>query len=153
MFMDIESSSNWQAVEQISKGWSSDKKYMIKTKSGELLLLRIADIEQYDSKKKEYDIITKYSKLGINMSMPIEFGTCNDGKNAYMLLSWIEGKDLEEVLPQLSVDEQYQLGRQAGTILRKLHSIEVELADIPQNTKKDIKLLQLARYEASNVRI
>ena len=73
MFMDIESSSNWQAVEQISKGWSSDKKYMIKTKSGELLLLRIADIEQYDSKKKEYEIITKYSKLGINMSMPIEF--------------------------------------------------------------------------------
>lgn len=153
MFMDIESSSNWQAVEQISKGWSSDKKYMIKTKSGELLLLRIADIEQYDSKKKEYEIITKYSKLGINMSMPIEFGTCNDGKNAYMLLSWIEGKDLEEVLPQLSVDEQYQLGRQAGTILRKLHSIEVELADIPQNTKKDKKLLQLSRYEESNVRI
>ena len=130
MFMDIESSSNWQAVEQISKGWSSDKKYMIKTKSGELLLLRIADIEQYDSKKKEYEIITKYSKLGINMSMPIEFGTSNDGKNVYMLLSWIEGKDLEEVLPRLSVDEQYQLGRQAGTILRKLHSIEVDLEDI-----------------------
>ena len=52
MFMDIESSSNWEYVEQISKGWSSDEKYMIKTKSGELLLLRIVDIEQYDPKKK-----------------------------------------------------------------------------------------------------
>ena len=52
MFMDIESSSNWQAVEQISKGWSSDKKYTNKTKSRELLLPRIVDIEQYDPKKK-----------------------------------------------------------------------------------------------------
>ena len=52
MFIDIESSSNWEDVEQISKGWSSDTKYMIKTKSGELLLLRIVDIEQYDPKKK-----------------------------------------------------------------------------------------------------
>lgn len=35
-------------------------------------------------------MITKYSKLGISMSMPREFGICNGGKNAYMLLTWIE---------------------------------------------------------------
>ena len=29
------------------------------------------------------------------MSQPIDFGICNNGKNVYMLLTWIEGKDLE----------------------------------------------------------
>lgn len=37
-------------------------------------MLRFADIEKYDEKKKEFDIITKYSKLGILMSMSVEFG-------------------------------------------------------------------------------
>mgnify|MGYP000106824019 FL=1 len=153
MFLNIKSSTNWKSVTHISKGWSSDKKYLVKTEFDELLLLRISDIEQYDEKKKEYEIITKYSKLGIHMSMPKEFGICNEGKSVYMLLSWIEGNDLESVLPHLSEEEQYLLGRQAGIILKKIHSIKVDSLDIPNNTRKDKKLLQLSNYEESNVRI
>lgn len=76
MFLDIEASTDWESITPISKGWSSDKKYYIRAKSGEELLLRVSDIEQSDAKKKEYEIITKYSKLGFNMSMPKEFGIC-----------------------------------------------------------------------------
>lgn len=153
MFMQIELSKDWKNVAPISKGWSSDKKYLVETADGKLQLLRISDIEAYEAKKKEYEIITKYSQLGINMSMPIEFGICNEGKNVYMLLSWVEGRDLEEVLPELSEQEQYKLGRQAGTILRKIHSIPLDPADVPATTKREKKLMQLARYEESNVRI
>lgn len=153
MYFDIESSVNWETIDFISKGWSSDKKYLIKTMSGELLLLRISDIEQYDTKKKEYGIITKYSKLGIKMSMPVEFGICNEGKNVYMLLTWLEGRDLEEILPGLPKEKQYQLGRKAGEILKKIHSIPVDEEDIPTETKKPKKMWQLARYENSKVRI
>ncbi len=153
MFMQIELSKDWKNVAPISKGWSSDKKYLVETADGKLQLLRISDIEAYEAKKKEYEIITKYSQLGINMSMPIEFGICNEGKNVYMLLSWVEGRDLEEVLPELSEQEQYKLGRQAGTILRKIHSIPLDPADVPATTKREKKLTQLARYEESNVRI
>ena len=85
--------------------------------------------------------------------MPKKFGICNDGKNVYMLLSWIEGNDLEEILPSLSEKEQYLLGREAGRILLMLHSISVEEADIPISTKREKKLLQLSRYEDSQVRI
>ena len=153
MFMQIQLSKDWKNVAPISKGWSSDKKYLVETADGKLQLLRISDIEAYEAKKKEYEIITKYSQLGINMSMPIEFGICNEGKNVYMLLSWVEGRDLEEVLPELSEQEQYKLGRQAGTILRKIHSIPLDPADVPATTKREKKLTQLARYEESNVRI
>lgn len=153
MFLDIVESLNWKSIDLISKGWSSDKKYKIRTNDGELLLLRVSDIDQYEAKKKEYEIITKYSKLGINMSMPKKFGICNDGKNVYMLLSWIEGNELEEILPSLSEKEQYLLGREAGRILLMIHSIPVEEADVPINTKREKKLLQLSRYEDSQVRI
>ena len=142
MFEDIKNSSDWQSVDKVSKGWSSDSKYFIKTKEGKMLLLRISDMEQYETKKKEYEIVEKYSKLGFLMSQPIDFGICNNGKNVYMLLTWIEGKDLEEVLSDLTEEQQYQLGRQAGKILKKIHSIDVDINDIPKDTKKSKKLQQ-----------
>ena len=153
MFFDIARSKDWKNTTPISKGWSSDKKYLVETADGKMQLLRISDIDAYEAKKKEYEIITKYSQLGINMSMPIEFGICNEGKNVYMLLSWVEGRDLEEVLPELSEWDQYKLGRQAGTILRKIHSIPLDSADVPATTKREKKLVQLVRYEESNLRI
>lgn len=67
MFLDIGASIDWESITPIPKGWSSDKKYHIRTKSGEELLLRVSDIEQLDNKKKEYEVILKYSKLGLMM--------------------------------------------------------------------------------------
>ena len=153
MVFDIKSSENWESVQPVEKGWSSDKKYKIHTSEGEWLLLRLSDISQYDDKKKEYEVIEKYSRLGFPMSSPVEFGVCNGGDNVYMLLTWLEGQDLEEILPKLSKQEQYLLGRQAGEILRKIHSVTLDSADVPTQTKKDRKLFQLSRYEESDLRI
>ena len=150
----INDSSNWLTCEKITKGWSSDEKYKIVTDYGQTLLLRISDISAYDYKKKEYEIVEKYSKLGFAMSQPLDFGVCNEGKNCYMLLSFVEGKDLEEALPELSEKEQYLLGREAGKILKKIHSIPVDECDIPTQTKRERKLYQLSRYEDSaNLRV
>ena len=153
MFWGINSSINWAFMEPVDKGWSTDKKYHIKTLSGEHLLLRLSSIEEYENKKKEFEIIEKYAKLGFGMSMPKEFGACNGNQNTYMLLTWLEGRDLEDALPQLSENEQYRLGRQAGIILKKIHSVPLEEEDVPIKTKKDKKLLQLAKYEESGLRI
>ncbi len=152
-FQDIAGFSEWQKIKQIDKGWSDDKKYFVQTKNGDKLLLRLSDISSYEAKKKEYQIIQKYSSLGFSMSMPIEFGKCNQDKNVYMILSWVDGEDLEEILPFLTVKQQYLLGRQAGEILRRIHGMKVEETDMPTKTKVEKKLLQLERYENSNVRI
>ena len=137
---NIKSSSTWLSCDKITKGWSSDEKYRIETVDGQILLLRISDISCFEAKKKEFEIVEKYSKLGFAMSMPVDFGTCNNGKSCYMLLTYIEGKDLEEVLPQLSEKEQYLLGREAGKILKKIHSISIDKCDIPTKTKRERKL-------------
>lgn len=153
MFKDIKGYENWKSIDKLSKGWSNDEKYVVHTATGEMLLLRLSDIELYDAKKKEYEIITKYASLGFLMSRPIDFGVCNNGKNVYMLLTWIEGVDLEEALPTLPEGEQYKLGREAGKILKKIHSLKVDVEDLPTNSKKSKKLLQLSRYEESQIRI
>ncbi|MBO7358331.1 MAG: phosphotransferase [Clostridia bacterium] len=151
MFSDIGSSRNWVLVEPVNKGWSSDRKFYITTDSGEHLLLRLSDMDRSAEKKKEFTIIEKYSRLGFPMSMPLEAGVCRDG--VYILLTWVEGTDLEAVLPGLPETEQYRLGREAGKILKKIHSIPLAEEDIPAATKKEKKLLQLSRYEASDLRI
>ncbi len=152
-YEDIPEYPSWLAVSKVDKGWSEDKKYRIKTKDNKNLLLRIADISKLEAKKKEYEILGKYAKTGIHMSTPISFGICNNNQSVYMLLAWVEGEDLEEVLPKLSEQEQYFLGRQAGKILRTIHNIPVEEKDIPQQTKVEKKRAQLERYINSSVRV
>lgn len=120
---DIPNCKNFAKFEAVNKGWSNDKKYYIETTNGEKQLLRVSDISEYDKKKTEYDIMHKVAAQGIPMSLPIEFGVCNDGKNVYSLLTWISGEDAEIVVPKLPQNEQYKMGITAGQILAKMHSI------------------------------
>ncbi len=152
-FSDIPSYGRWKTVTPVDKGWSSDKKFKIITDTNEAWLLRLSNIGMLEAKKKEYDVICKYSRLGIPMSQPIDHGICGGGRYVYMLLSWVEGADLEAVLPTLPEEEQYRLGIQAGEILKKIHSIPLTEEDMPGQTKAEKKLTQLERYLASDVRV
>jgi aminoglycoside phosphotransferase (APT) family kinase protein len=122
-FGDIAESKHWQKVEFFDKGWSSDRKYCIETDDGRKLIIRVADISQYQRKVAEYKAIMAIRRLGLEMSQPIDFGTCADGREVYILLSWVEGQSLEVALPLLDTKEQYDLGVAAGTMLRRIHSI------------------------------
>ena len=55
------------------------------------------------------------------MCQPVEFGTCDDG--VYSIQSWIDGEDAEETIAAQSDAKQYAYGLEAGSILRKIHSI------------------------------
>lgn len=113
--------SDFTEVIKIEKGWSNEKKYKIVDKTGQAYLLRITPVEQYERKKAEYENMKKVSALGIPMCQPIEFGTCEEG--VYSLQSWTDGKDAEEVIPNLSDEQVYKYGYEAGGILRKIHSV------------------------------
>ncbi|KPU42699.1 phosphotransferase enzyme family protein [Oxobacter pfennigii] len=153
MFEEIQNHMNWARMKQIHKGWSNDVKYYIETDIGQKLLLRTSSIEHYQEKKKEFDIIGKYSALGFDMSKPVDFGILNEGQSVYMLLTWVEGQDLEGVLPKLQRDEQYRLGREAGVILSKIHSIQIPADELPTEIKINKKKAQLQKYINSDVRI
>jgi serine/threonine-protein kinase len=121
--IDIKGYESFVKIEPIEKGWSEDKKYYIETADGQHLLLRISNRERYEDKKVAYDMMSYASTLDIPMSRPIEFGFCDGGKSVFMLLTWCDGKDIEELLPKLSETEQYVLGTKAGETLWKIHTL------------------------------
>ena len=104
--------------EPILKGWSEDKKYCATTADGTKYLLRITPLARYDTRKSLFAMIEQVAALDIPMCVPVEFGTCNDG--VYSIQSWINGEDLNDVLPTLSETEQYFLGLKSGEIVRKM---------------------------------
>ena len=120
---DIKNYNTFIKIEPVNKGWSSDKKYYIETAEGRRLLLRVADISEYDRKKAEYEMMKQVAALGVTMSQPVDFGICDNGKCVYSLLTWCDGEDAETILLRLTETEQYVLGIKSGEILRRIHSI------------------------------
>lgn len=123
VFRDIPKFDTFAKIEPLNKGWSGDKKYRIETTNGAKLLLRISDIDKLERKKSEYGKLKRAAALDINFSVPMDFGLCNNEKNVYQLLKWVDGEDLETILPNLSERSQYILGLKAGEMLRKIHTL------------------------------
>ena len=112
---------NFMDITPIDLGWSGDKKLCATDTAGIRYFLRVSDIKHYNNRKTLFEHMQKVSKLDIPMCLPLEFGLCTDG--VYALHSWIDGKDLQTVLPSLPESKQYALGRQAGEILRQIHTV------------------------------
>lgn len=130
-YRDIPLFHTFKDVQLIQKGMSGDKKYRIATKDNKHLLLRISSIDEFERKTAEYELLKKFSSSDIPMPKPIDFGVCNDNKEVYTLLSWVEGEEAEIIIPKLYSDEQYAIGKESGRILRKIHSLPpVEISQI-----------------------
>ena len=113
--------ASFQRAEKISKGMAGDEKYYC-LRDDKAYLLRVADGNEYDQKKCEYENLQKLNNAGLPVPECVEFRKSDDGKKVYTLLSWIPGEETEKVLPKLSGQDQYKLGVQAGDILRKIHN-------------------------------
>ena len=119
----IFSTKNYNIIRKINKGMSGDRKYYVEADDGKKMLLRIADISEYERKAREYQLVLRLNKAAIPMPDAIDFGVSVDGKNVYTLLSWIEGEEAEKTIPKLNDRIQYELGFKSGKILRKIHDI------------------------------
>lgn len=119
---DIPRYKDWVDITVPMYGWSQNFKYRLKDICGNDFILRVSDITLFDDKKREYDNITRLSQYDVLMPKPIEFGICNGGKNVYMLLTWIDGVAVQDVIRKLEDNLQYQLGYSSGSLLRKIHA-------------------------------
>lgn len=95
-------------------------KYYVEDNFGSPFVLRVSDSSQYDKKKKEYEFIKMLNSLDVIMSKAVDFGTCNNGANVYMLVTYVAGTALEDALPSLDKSTQYSLGIKAGGILKAI---------------------------------
>lgn len=121
VFNDIAIADTFSKVKEIKKGMSGDRKYCVETIEGKRLLLRITDVSNYETKKKDYDFLLNINKANLPVPQAIDFGMCEDGKSVYMLLEWIEGDEAEKVVPNMVKEKQYSIGVKSGQILRGIH--------------------------------
>lgn len=108
----------------ISKGFSSDKKFILTSNQNNKYLLRISDISLLEKKKNQFNLLQQLEDLDINISKIIEYGTFDDN-TCYMLLTYLEGIDAREIVKTLSDQQAYNLGIDAGKILQKIHNIKI----------------------------
>lgn len=118
-------SNLYLSFEPIHKGWSSDYKFKICNSLNQFFLLRISNINDYERKKYEYEILNHPKLENCNIIKPIQIGITLDNQYCYSLSKWIDGYDTEEIIQQLPIDKQYKLGYEAGQILRQIHSVEI----------------------------
>ncbi len=156
IFSDIKEFKNFKTIIKITRGYSDDQKYHIITNDGTNLLLRISDINLYDKKLKEFEFIKQLNKLDFEMSKAIEIGKCNNNKNVYIILSWVEGESLDKIVTTLNEDQQYKLGIEAGKILYSIHNMDYNL-NIQSGFKDNLiknKIQKLNMYiDDNNIRV
>ena len=124
--------------EPVEKGWSGDKKYCIATADGTKYLLRITAAERAHRFYLGYLRMQEAAALGISMCLPVEFGQCPEG--TYAIHSWVEGVDAEGYIPTLAVEKQYAYGLDAGSILKKLHTLPAPADVTPWEKRFNAKI-------------
>jgi len=105
----------------IKKGWSGDSKFHVTTEDGEKYLLRVTPREKSEKRYDMFRLQERVAFLGVPMCRPVEIGECEEG--VYVVQSWIDGVDAEEVMGSFPEGKQYAYGMDAGRILKMIHSI------------------------------
>ena len=112
------------SYEPLLKGWSRDRKFILKTADGTRYLLRLSDDELFEKKKRQFELLTQIERLDLLCSRPVDFGVLDDG-TVFTVLSFLDGVDGEIAVSSMSDKDAYRLGIEAGKVLRKLHGIDI----------------------------
>ncbi|MFJ8071816.1 aminoglycoside phosphotransferase family protein [Peribacillus sp. NPDC096447] len=110
-------------IERLSKGFSPDKKYVVYV-DDKKLLLRVGDIEGYEKKKTEFEILNKMQQFNVQSPKPIDIGIIDELNSCYNIYSYIDGVDAKEAIHTLTEHEQYKIGLEAGIQLSRMHLYE-----------------------------
>jgi len=121
-FRDIPGSEHWLDVIPVREGWSGDEKFRVTHSDGRTLLVRISQSDRAMRRQQEFCVLKAINaQTTVNIPQALDFGTCEGG--VYTLLTWVNGTSAETLLPTLSIEQQRDLGKQAGLIARALHAI------------------------------
>lgn len=132
--------------EPINKGWSCDKKYCATARDGTRYLLRITPKEKSRTREELFRMQQKADALGIPMCRPVACGVCDEG--VYMVQTWVDGRMMEDVLPELSDAEVYHYGLEAGKILKMIHTIPAPETQSDWETRFNAKINRnIRRYQ------
>ncbi|WP_245835759.1 aminoglycoside phosphotransferase family protein [Virgibacillus ndiopensis] len=111
------------SIQKLNKGFSFDEKYVV----DDQYLIRLFPITDIEHRRTEFNNINKLAAYSEVIPKAIAFNQLKEKEIGYMILTFLPGKDGENALKDLSQQEQYDAGFQAGIELRKLHEMPAPL--------------------------
>ena len=108
-------------IEFMDKGYSADRKYLLRSHGGTDYLLRISDIAEEQVRRANFDLVSRLWAKGIACPQAVCFDTHRDLGVCFMVLTYLSGDSGEEALPKMAPAQQHAVGHQAGEELAKMH--------------------------------
>ena len=144
----------YEVISELNYGWSDDQKYLLQDGSGKKCLLRRCPESKKLQAQKEFSLIQQLHGMGLNMPTPIEMRALEVNKGIDRIYAWIEGDMLQDVLSALEPGQQYELGMQAGSMLRAIHSLKYEGEAIDWASQYRLRVLRkIESYKQCGVRL
>ncbi|WP_053368252.1 aminoglycoside phosphotransferase family protein [Bacillus sp. FJAT-27245] len=109
-----------KSITKLNKGYSDDEKFVVDGK----YLVRIFPSDNEQKRREEFDTIQALAEYSKYVPSGLEFGRVENSDRSYMILTFLPGADAEEELRNLTGEEQYSAGFQAGKELRNLHKLQ-----------------------------
>lgn len=131
---NIPDQQNWEQITPITKGWSHDEKFYIRHRNGSQYLLRLSPKEDLEQEATLYAALQQLTGKGLALPDLLAAGHCWQGQRTYRLFSWVDGMELGPELPKLSQEKQYDLGVQAGQLLKQIHQVLAPAHHLPWAT-------------------
>jgi len=108
-------------IEFLDKGYSTDRKYVLRSQNGTDYLLRVSDIAGEHVRRADFDLVSRLWEAGIACPQPICFSKVPEQGVCFTVLTYLPGDCAEEALPWMTPAQQYAVGHQAGEMLAKIH--------------------------------
>jgi aminoglycoside phosphotransferase (APT) family kinase protein len=119
-------------IEFLDKGYSPDRKYLLRTRGDTAYLLRISDIAEESVRRTNFELLSRLRETGVACPQPICFETHPEQGVCFMILAYLPGDCAEEALPKMTLAQQRAVGHQAGEELARIHR-----ALVPENRVDD----------------
>jgi len=110
-----------QKIEPLDQGYTEDSKYLLVDDSNKMYLLRQSKGERVTNSRFEQQVLKKLETDSFPTQRVVS--SFEDQDSYYLLLTWIKGIPLDQVIDSLDDETQYQLGVKAGSILKKIHTL------------------------------
>lgn len=111
-------------IKPLIKGYSNDAKYLLQLNNGMSILMKVSNMKDYNRKKQEFNYLKVHYNNGVKCSEPLDFFVIEELNVCITVLTYLEGKSADEVLPLLAKEMQYSLGYKAANELRKIHEVK-----------------------------
>jgi aminoglycoside phosphotransferase (APT) family kinase protein len=142
---------HYDQIIKIDRGYSDDEKFQVTIDSIDYLL-RVSPLKAFDRSNTIFGYLDQINQLEIPTYKPIKISKHQN--QVHSLYEWIQGHDLIDVIGDYSDKEKYEFGLDAGTYLKKMHTIDAPVSIEPWDVRFNRKIdRNINRYLESSLDI